>query len=130
MNEKYERILNVNKKPSPRHKPMAPSDRAAQFAPYAALTGFEAVVSEEARLTERRIELDDYEIERLNEKLKVILDNGCRASVTYFVSDKRKSGGAYLTKCGVAVRVDEFERCLIMSEGTEIPIDDIIEISF
>lgn len=76
MNEKYERIIDKGPSRSPERKPMAPIDRAAQFAPFAALTGFESVIGEEARLTDRRIELDDYEIERLDSKLRFILETG------------------------------------------------------
>ncbi len=130
MNERYERILNMRKRASVKHPQMSLTDRAAQFAPFAALTGFEASVYEAARLTEKRLELDEYEIERLDAKLRLISESEgeLRVSVTYFIKDERKNGGAYITRQGRASRIDEYERRLILEDGTVIPIEEIVNI--
>lgn len=104
--------------------------RAAQFAPFAALTGFDEEVEETARLTDIKVELDEYQKAELNDKL-LFLNNSEddeEVSITYFVPDKKKSGGAYVTKKGIFIKVREYEKDVIMDDGTEIPIDDIFAI--
>ena len=104
--------------------------RAAQFAPFAALTGYDEAVEEIARLTDSKIELDEYQKSELNDKLQFIINSeeDEEVSITYFVPDKRKSGGAYITKKGIVLKVREYEKDVVMGDGTEIPIDDIIVI--
>ena len=104
--------------------------RAAQFAPFAALTGYDEAVEETARLTDSKIELDEYQKSDLNDKLQFINNSEDNEDVciTYFVPDKRKSGGAYITKKGIVLKVREYEKEVVVEDGTEIPIDDIIEI--
>ena len=104
--------------------------RAAQFAPFAALTGYDEAVEETARLTDSKIELDEYQKSDLNDKLQFINNSEDNEDVciTYFVPDKRKSGGAYITKKGIVLKVREYEKDVVMNDGTEILIDDIIEI--
>lgn len=104
--------------------------RAAQFAPFAALTGFDEEVEETARLTDSKVELDEYQKAELNDKL-LFLNNSEddeEVSITYFVPDKKKSGGAYVIKKGVVIKVREYEKDVVMDDGTEIPIDDIFAI--
>lgn len=104
--------------------------RAAQFAPFAALTGYDEAVEETARLTDSKVELDEYQKAELNDKL-IFLNNSEsdeEVCITYFVPDKKKSGGAYITKKGIVVKIREYEKDVIMADGTEIPIDDIIAI--
>ena len=104
-------------------------NRAAQFAPFAALTGYDAAVEETARLTERRIELDEYRKEELNFKLNEAKE--CPQTVytiTYFLPDLRKNGGEYVSKTGRIAKIDEYERIVIMDDGTEIPVNDILTI--
>lgn len=104
-------------------------DRAAQFAPFSALTGYDRAVMETARLTDRRIELDEYMKEEINGKLQYLLETeNAEAEITYFVPDKRKSGGKYETKIGIAKKVRDLERTLVLTDQTEILIDDILEI--
>lgn len=91
---------------------MSNYDRAAQFSPFAALTGYDDAVKETARLTDSKIELDEYELQELNEKLNKIQDNlreDAEVSITYFVTDKKKSGGSYKTISGIVKRIDEYE---------------------
>ena len=107
---------------------MSMVDRGAQFAPFAALTGYEAVVEEAARLTDARLELSEDMKTMLNDKMQMILDdleNEPFVTITYFVPDKRKAGGAYDDVSGIVERIDEYERCIVMTEGTKIPIEQI-----
>lgn len=104
--------------------------RAAQFAPFAALTGYDDAVEETARLTDRKIELDEDSICRINERLLYIMnsENPEYVSVTYFVPDEKKMGGCYVTKKGEVFKVSEYERIVVMDDGCEIPIDDILSV--
>lgn len=104
--------------------------RAAQFAPFAALTGYDEAVEETARLTDSKVELDEYQKAELNDKL-IFLNNSEsdeEVCITYFVPDKKKSGGAYITKKGIVLKIREYEKDVVMDDGSEIPIDDIIAI--
>ena len=127
----YSDIINLPYKKSKKYKHMSQKDRAAQFAPFAALTGHDAAIKETARLTDKRLELSDEVIMKLNDQLNMIRDNigtEQEVSITYFVPDDKKSGGAYLTHSGIVKKIDEFERKLIMQDETVIPIEQISEI--
>ena len=111
---------------------MSAIDRAAQFSPFAALTGFGAAITETARLTDGRIELDDSEKSALNEKLSRIqekLDGRAEVTVTYFKPDEKKSGGTYLTVKDAVKTIDKYGLNVVMMSGMKIPFDDIVEIS-
>lgn len=127
----YNDILNMPY-PNPDIEKDFPDEilRAAQFAPFAALTGYDEAVEETARLTDSKVELDEYQKAELNDKLQFLnnSEEDEEISITYFVPDKRKSGGAYITKKGIVLKVREYEKDVAMEDGTEIPIDDIIEI--
>ena len=106
-------------------------DRAAQFSPFTALTGYDDAVKETARLTDTKAELDEYEKAAINERLNRIQDTfdvQPEVSITYFLPDKKKSGGAYITVTGCVKKVDEYEHVVVMRNGTKVPIDDIAEI--
>ena len=110
---------------------MSRYDRAAQFSPFAALTGHEAAVREAARVTEERAELDEGEKERLNEILYTLLEKyqgHPDISVTYFCPDARKSGGKYVTETGRIQRLDTFRRTILLDNQSEIPMDQISNI--
>ena len=127
----YEDIIHLPHHRSKKHAPMPLIDRAAQFSPFAALTGHDVAIKETARLTDRKIELDEYEIEVLDEKLRTIrehLNTNPEISVTYFQPDERKSGGQYVTVVGNVRKVDEYEQCLLLNDGTRIVIEDILEL--
>jgi len=131
MEDNYDDIIQLTHHVSSVHPHMSIHDRAAQFAPFAALTGHDAAIKETARLTDERLELSDEVIMRLNDQLNMIRDNigtEQEVSITYFVPDDKKSGGAYLTHSGVVKKIDEFERKLIMQDETVIPIEQISEI--
>ena len=130
MNEKYERIVGLPHKQSSTRKHMSLHDRAAQFAPFAALTGYESSIQEKSRLTTQRLEIDEYEIEQLNYKLQIIAEHlgDMKVAITYFVPDDLKSGGAYITKSGAVKQIDEYTKTVIMTDKTTIPIEEIINI--
>ena len=143
--EKYADIINLPHHQSATRPHMPVEDRAAQFSPFAALTGYDAAVKETARLTDMRIELDEYRKEALNQQLNRIkaglsrqsrgqLNDSYtevipRAAITYFVPDERKAGGAYVTIKGVVRKIKEYEQLLVMDDGTEIPIEEITDIN-
>ncbi len=104
-------------------------NRAAQFAPFAALTGHGDAVKETARLTDRRIELDEYEKEELNFKLIEAKEHPQTVyTLTYFLPDQRKDGGKYVSKTGRIIKIDEYARVVIMDDRTEIPVNEILKI--
>lgn len=126
---KYDDIINMPRHVSTKHPHMQAYDRAAQFSPFAALTGHDAAVQEEARLTERRIELDENEKTLLDEKLQSLLNSAEPvAEITYFQQDLFKSGGTYAVKKGRLRKLDMYRRTIMMEDMTEIKIDDIISI--
>lgn len=124
----YDDIINLPHHQSPTRPHMSNYDRAAQFAPFAALTGYGDAVKETERLTAGKVELYEEEKAALDEKLSFVLQNGQQASITYFKSDRKKSGGAYLPAVGSIKKIDGLERILVMEDGTMIPLDDILDI--
>ena len=124
----YEDILFLPNHRSDRHPAMPRTDRAAQFMPFAALTGYDAAVREEARLTDQKAELDDEALAVLNERLRMLdemLPDAPEITVTYFAADRKKAGGAYRSLSGRVKRIDPVEGKLIMRGGTSIPLGDI-----
>lgn len=129
--QKYADIFNMPHHVSTKRPQMSCIDRAAQFAPFAALTGHDEAIKETARLTDERIELDEGTKELLNEKLQMAIefaDTEPEITVTHFVADQKKSGGAYVDFTGVIKRIDEYERIVIFTDKTSIPIDNIYAI--
>lgn len=126
----YDDIIDMPHHVSDRHPHMSVHDRAAQFAPFAALTGHGAAIAETARLTEEKHELDESQKAVLDQKLMNIMYNADEKNVNvdYFVADERKSGGRYERFTGRICRIDEYERVLVMEDGTVIPIDNIQDI--
>lgn len=130
MNE-YEDIINLPHHVSKKHPQMSMLARAAQFSPFAALTGYDAAVEETARLTEQRIELDEYEVQHLDgriQKLSEHLPEHPLVSITYFLPDARKDGGEYITVTGSVKKIENYERKIILMDGTLIPIHEVIKI--
>lgn len=128
MSGKYDDILNLPHHVSASRPHMSAIDRAAQFAPFAALTGYDAAVRETARLTDARMELDEYEKEALNDKLRVLgenLESAPEVTITYFLPDGKKAGGAYVTASGAVKKIDGYERVVVLADGGRIPIDEI-----
>lgn len=126
---KYDDILEMPRHVSRSHPQMPVADRAAQFAPFAALSGHHEAVKEAARQTDTRIEIDESCKDTLDRKLQEIQKQPDRAvSVTYFIPDPKKPGGSYVTVNGRLRRIDSNGRRLILADGTCIPADNIIEI--
>ena len=127
----YEDIVNLPPHISKKHPQPSMMDRAARFAPFAAITGYEEMVLEEARVTEERMDLDEGALALLNEKLNMIqefLDEEPEVTIIYFEPDKKKSGGAYVNITGIVKRIDEYEHFVIMTDGKKIRIEDIYAI--
>lgn len=131
MSESYEDIINLPHHVSPTRPRMSMADRAAQFSPFAALSGYGDAVQETARLTNRRIELDESAKAALDEKLRLlaeVIEERPEAEITYFLPDKKKAGGEYVTATGQVKKVDAVAQELVMANGRIIPIADIIEV--
>lgn len=131
MRNKYDDIINLPRHISKNHPPMPLIDRAAQFSPFAALNGHDAAVKETARLTETRIELDEYMKEVLNHRLQIIIKKipeEPEVKITYFQPDKDKEGGSYIDISGVVKKVDEYKRVVFLDDYKLISIDEIISI--
>ena len=133
MANRYDDIMNCPRHISSRRVPMPLQDRAAQFAPFAALTGYEAVIRETGRLTQPRAELTESAKAALNEKLQLLLrclHTRPVLAVTFFQEDERKAGGAYITVTGCVKKLDPYERILIFTDGTWVAIENITQMEF
>lgn len=132
---KYDDILYLPHPVSTKHPQMSLEDRAAQFSPFAALTGHKEVLSEVGRVTDARVELDENMKAILDEKLRILLEQENAwagkppvAAITYFIPDDKKSGGSYRTIQGQIRKADEQGQWIQMTDGTEIPVCDILDI--
>lgn len=128
---KYDDIINLNRPFSMKHPPMPVSDRAAQFSPFAALTGYDTAISESARLTEEVIDLDENAKALLNEKLNLIkahLSEHPEVTITYFKPDERKSGGKYVNVTGSVKKINQYKQEIVMMDGSIVSIENITEI--
>ncbi len=130
MNEKYKDIIHLPHKQSATRPHMSVADRAAQFAPFAALVGYDEVVKEAARLTDSRRELSDGALAQLNARLSYIqehLGEQPEVTITYFQPDRKKSGGVYLSCTGIVTKINGHEHTILMQDGSKISIDAIVE---
>ena len=128
---KYDDIINLEHHVSTKHSRMSLENRSAQFAPFSALTGYEEAVTEEARITENRIDIDEESKIEVNEKLNYImkhLDKNIIVSVTYFEKDKKKQGGSYKTIKGIIKKIDDFRKTIEMQTGEIIKIEELKKI--
>ena len=131
MNDQYGDIIHLPHHVSKTRPQMSMEDRAAQFSPFAALTGYDAAILETGRLTEDKLELgEDTQaiLDRKQRYLAEIIDTKPEITVTYFVPDEKKSGGAYSTVTGFLKRIDEYERVLMLTDGRKIQLDAIFDI--
>ena len=127
----YDDIIDLPHHVSETHPPMSRADRAAQFSPFAALTGYDAAVRESARVTEQRIELDEGVKAELNARINCILEHLSehpQVSITYFMPDEKKSGGAYRTVTGAVRKLDSFAKTLTLVDGTVVPMEEMIHV--
>lgn len=125
---KYDDIINLPRPVSKKRSPMSNYDRAAQFSAFAALTGYDAVIEETARLTDTQIELDEGGKALLDEQLQAIrerLSENPEVKLRVFCPDSRKQGGAYKEITGHVKKIDPVSRILVLTEGNVIPIDRI-----
>lgn len=125
-------MLDMPHHVSIKHPHMSIENRAAQFAPFAALTGYEDQLKETRRRTGQRIELDEGEKRQLDEKLQYVMRTDRIREIvafTYFVPDPYKEGGEYVTKKGMIKKLDSYHKKIILEDFTEIPVEEIIEIS-
>lgn len=133
MSWQYEDILHLSHPVSSRRAPMSMVDRAAQFAPFAALTGHDGVIQETARVTEPPVELTESrraELDGWLRRLSDMVEEQPKVAITCFVPDVRKAGGAYVRTVGRVKRVDGFARKVMLVDGSEIPMDGITEGEF
>lgn len=132
MSGNYDDIISLPH-PEPRtHPRMSLHDRAAQFSPFAALTGHSAAIAETGRLTDSRITLDESEMARVDaalQRLRELLPQAPAVSITYFVPDERKAGGSYQTVTGTARRIDTVNGVLLLTDQRVIPIPDILDVA-
>ena len=131
MNGKYDEIMGLPHHVSKTRPQMPMSDGAAQFAHFAALTGYDAAIKETGRLTDERIELDVEALSALDMKYQLLmeaLDEAPEVTITYFQPDERKAGGKYVSAVGTVKKIDDFERRITMRDGTRIPMDDVLSI--
>ena len=128
---RYDDIIDLPRPVSPTRRRMTPLERAAQFSPFAALTGYDAALAESARLTEEKAELDEDTLRELEEKLHLLAarPDHPQVTVTYFRPDARKKGGAYATITGKLKKIRLYERELLLEDGTAIPLDDVAGLS-
>lgn len=128
---KYDDILNLPHHVSSTRPHMSMHDRATQFSPFAALTGYDDTVRETARLTDEKLELTADRINDLNQKIAFLNENAeerPQITVEYFIPDRKKSGGKYVTLSGKFRRIDEYNHNMVFTSGKEIPLNDIFEI--
>lgn len=128
---RYDDIIDLPHHVSTTHHRMSMLERAAQFQPFRALTGYEDAVRETARLTDDRVELTEDEKALLDGKLQRLADNLAShplVTVTYFQPDKKKAGGAYVTATGELKKIDDFTSTLLLTGGERIPIENIVDI--
>lgn len=131
MSENYDDIIDLPHHVSATRPQMSMKDRAAQFSPFAALTGYDAAIKETGRLTDEKIEMDEEALNILNMKFQILmncLDDEPEVTFTYFEPDEHKDGGAYIEVTDKVKKVDEFERLIVMQNGTKIVMDDILNI--
>lgn len=128
-NHQYDDIINLSHHVSQTRLRKSMTDRAAQFSPFATLTGFDAAIREMGRLTEQRIELTADSREELDRRQQLLVEHLSEhpeVSVTYFVSDERKSGGAYVTVSDGVKKIDRYQRLLVLNDDIWIPLNEII----
>lgn len=129
--EKYKDIINLPHHVSSTRPQMSMMDRAAQFSPFAALTGYDAAIKETGRLTEDKIEMDEESFNMLNLKLQILrdrIDEEPEVTFVYFKPDDLKAGGAYLRQTGIVKKIQEFERQIVLVNGGVIPMDEVQDI--
>lgn len=133
ISHRYDDIIDLPHHVSERHPQMPMPERAAQFSPFAALTGYDAAIVETARLTDQRRELTEERKQAISRALHEVqkrILNAPPVTVTFFQEDERKAGGAYRAVTGSAKRVDEYRGLLLLADGTAVPFEDILSLEY
>ena len=128
---KYDDIIHLSRPRSGRRAEMSNYDRAAQFSPFAALTGFDAAIEETGRLTDRRMELDEGGKQLLDEQMRAVLEvihSQPKVEILWFQYDERKAGGSYVRTTGHVKKVDDYSRNILLTDGRSIPLGEIFSI--
>ena len=128
---KYDDIINMPRYVSKKHPQMSLEMRSAQFAPFAALTGYDEQIEETSRITIQKKELNEEIKEILNEKLQIIqekINTKPKITITYFIPDLKKNGGQYITVTGRVRKIDINKQLIILENKIEIPITEVIEV--
>ena len=131
MSGQYEDIIHLPHHVSKTRPQMSNYDRAAQFMPFSALSGYDAAILETARLTDQKIELTDSQLEVINEALGILqehIEEQPEVEITYFKPDPQKQGGAYCAVTGTLRKIDELMQTVVLADRTEIPVGDILHI--
>ena len=129
MNNKYQDIINLPHYEPKKHLRMSIESRSAQFAPFSALTGYDDVVKETGRLTQRKLELSEEQKINISLNLQEALDNKKEVLIKYFIKDIKKQGGKYSEKTGVIKKYDQIKQMIIFYDKTQIEINNVVEIS-
>lgn len=130
--DNYDDIINLPHYESKTHPRMSMHQRAAQFSPFAAVTGHDAAVKETERLTDKQIDLDERQKVELDEKLRIIsehLGQNPEVKITYFEPDQKKDGGAYITVSGFIKKIDVYEKKIVLQDGQKIEINQIYDLN-
>lgn len=133
MKDDYRDIIDLPAPVSSRHPQMPLQNRAAQFMPFAALTGFGDAIDETARVTDKKLELTEDELRLLDQQLaelRPLLSQRPEVTFVYFEPDARKEGGTYITRNGIVKKIDDYGRSILLEDGTVIPVDALSEITF
>lgn len=128
---RYDDMIDMPHHVSTKHPQMSLHDRAAQFSPFAALTGYDDAIAETARLTDRRIELSETDMDRLNLKWQLVTEHISErpaVTITYFVPDSKKEGGKYVSVSGCVKKIDEYEQTVTMTDGRKISLPEVIRL--
>lgn len=128
MSGPYDDIIHLSHPTSKNRPRMSIHDRAAQFSPFAALSGHAAAIAETARLTDRKLELDEDTKAELDRRQAILLEHISERpeiTVTWFRPDEKKAGGAYVTTTGRLKKINEIERVLVLTDGARIPLEDV-----
>ena len=131
-NHKYDDIIEMEHHISKKHPQMSLYARSAQFAPFAALTGYEDAVKETGREVGDRIDIDDELKNILDTKIQILnekIDKKNEITFTYFLQDLKKNGGEYVCVTGIIKKIDNYNQKIILEDRTEIPLNDVIDIS-
>ena len=129
---KYDDIMHLSRPVSEGRAGMSGYDRAAQFSPFAALTGFDAAIEETGRLTDTRMELEEYGLQLLDEQMRALLEvihTRPKVRVEWFRRDERKDGGSYVTTTGHVKKVDDYRGQLVFTDGRNIPLGEVVSVT-